>query len=119
MCASNKGAFFSAEALFAVLAASSLLFAASLHSQSKPASLTSIYEYQILNDFLEIREKAGLTGSYVAQSGFCLRLNEGTMAEFLPETCSSSTPASAVSTTRITYSESGNLSVLTASLWKP
>ena len=116
--ASAKGAIFSLEALLAILAATALLYAASLHSASPAPSLTNVYEYQVLNDFLEVRSKAPLTSDYAAESGFCLRLEQAGNTEYLPGSCAHSTQINPVSTTRIVASGTG-FTELKATLWKP
>ena len=116
--ASAKGAIFSLEALLALLAATALLYAASHHVASPAPSLTNIYEYQVLNDFLEVRSKTTFTSGYAAESGFCLRLEQDGSTEYLPNRCASSAQINPVSTTRIVASGTG-FTELKATLWKP
>ena len=109
---------FSLEALLALVASAALLLAISSHSAEPQPSLSRLYDYQVLNDFLEVREKgAQLTDSYVAESGFCLRLEEQGSTTFLPGSCSQTLQKNAVSTERV-VAEGNGFTTLRAWLWK-
>lgn len=110
---------FSLEAMLALLSAVVLLSIASSISRINAPELTQVYEYQLLNDLLDVHAKATLSGEYVASSGFCLQLEEtGNSAVFIPSNCRNSVKASVVSTTRITY-RNGQPGLVKAELWKP
>lgn len=116
----SKGQAFSIEALFALLAAGSLLVVASLHSRERSEGLERLYEYELLNDFLQVESKAGLNEGFVSSSGFCVKLEEiggaGT-ARFLPSSCERSEPAGMVSATRVICREAG-CGKFRAGLWR-
>jgi len=108
---------FSLEAMLSLLASVSLILAAASFSSSTPPSLARLYEYQVLNDFLEVKEKVGLTDDYVASSGFCLKLVEDSRTIFLPSECNREQPYEPVSTTRIIRT-GGGFAMLNATLWR-
>jgi len=109
--------FFSLEALLSLLASLYLITAAISYSSSPPPSLARLYEYQVLNDFLEVRSKVGLSNNYVASSGFCLMLIKGDETSFLPSECSHTPPQNPISTSRIVY-DGGKYALLNATLWR-
>jgi hypothetical protein len=114
----RKGAVFSLEAVFALLAATSLLAIASLHSQGAHEGIARVQQYELLNDFLAVRGKAGLSGEYVARSGACLEIEEvGAEAVFFPADCEGGPHGDVVSTTRIVC-DGGVFKEITASLWR-
>jgi hypothetical protein len=119
MHACLKGAALTWEAAAALLAFSALLPFFALHQQGGQGALEALYEFQALNGFLEVREKAGLDSDYVARSGFCLSLRlDGGEVEFLPRSCADSAPRAEVSVERPVVLEGGRFAVLKASLWK-
>ncbi len=139
--AQAKGAILSLEALLSLLAAVSLLALLPISSHPQPSEYVRIYEYQVLQDVMEVIAKdktlannadewasgnpiispiaaAGLQNQLepiMAGLGFCLRLEaEGTSPEVnSPASCVSSEPRDPVSTFRVIQ-----LRRVNAMLWK-
>lgn len=133
--AQAKGAILSLEALLSLLAAVSLLALLPISSHPQPSEYSRIYEYQALQDVLELMAKdeglseatklwlSGGGGANLTQKldpimaglGFCLRLEaDGTSPEAnSPASCASSEPRDPVSTFRVIQ-----LKRVKAILWK-
>lgn len=130
-----KGAILSTEALLSLLAAASLLMLLPLTSNPRPSEYSRLYEYQALQDVLEVMAKdkglreaseqwaAGAPGAnetlqrkldpIMAGLGFCLRLEADETSLNSPAGCENSQPRDPVSTFRAIQ-----LRRVNATLWK-
>lgn len=114
-----KGQAFSVEALLSLLAVAALLSAAAIQTGGKRAPLETLYEFQLLNDFLGVKDIAGLTPEFVSSAGACVEIVEGDRTEYFPFECgeSGARGLNVVSTTRIELHE-GEFRLVRAGLWR-
>jgi len=135
LSAQNKGALLSMEALLSLLAAASLMLLLPLASSQQPSAGSRIYQYQVLQDLLEVMDREGGLSEaaddwlyagdgthlesqldpIVAGLGFCLRLEAGETSPAVnsPAECADSAPRDPVSTFRAI-----RLRHVNATLWK-
>lgn len=135
--AQTKGVILSLEALLSLLVAISLLALLSISSHPQPSDYSRVYQYQVLQDSMEVMAKDGKLAAYseawasgtpganlllekeldpiMAGLGFCLRLEAGETSPVVnsPAGCESLEPRDPVSTFRTVQ-----LRRVNAKLWK-